>query len=244
MIGFLSLFPMVIFQPLTAYFTMFSTSSLVRLIPALSVSVSTILAPLNAQGATTVLDSLGGASDSGAFDFDSEEWRGPIFQAGPSSYNIQQLSFKLDNYTQDANFTLRLYALDGSNLPNTELASQSLAYTFGINTYNANQLGNIATIMIGSGQSYGLILSNPTSSIGIAALFDNDGSTNDYSFADGFGIAGDGYVESFTAGVSWSSVTQVTPSIALQVQEVPEPLTILGASMAISFGAFFKRRSA
>ncbi len=223
---------------------MFSAASLVRLIPALSLSLGTVLTTLNAQAATTVVDSLGMASTDGFFWFDDQEWRGPIFQAGPSLYNIQQVSFKLDNFTLDGNFTLRLYALDGSNLPTTELATQSLPYTLGINNYNASQLGNIATTLIGSGQSYGLILSNPTSLAGSVGLFDNDGDINAYNFNGGFGVAGDGYVESFTAGVNWNSVTQVTPSVSIQVQEVPEPLTLFGASAAVAMGAYFKRRSA
>ncbi len=187
-------------------------------------------APLaSAQPAPTpivVVDSLP-IDESTSYPIFGDDQRGPTFQTGTVPTRIVEAAFGFDTDVNPITATLGLYQLDGTtNLPTgAALASATInivgtAAVTDVITYDAAQLGAIATTTLQAGQKYALILSNAGN---IAGLTDDDNNDNAYTFAGGFGVAGSGHVESTNGGTSWQTQGG-TPAFRLTIVPFPDPV--------------------
>lgn len=167
--------------------------------------------------------------ESTSYPFAGTDQRGPTFQTGTVPTRIVEAAFGFDIDETPRTATLSLYQLDSTtNLPTgAALASTTInmvgsAAVTDVITYNASQLGAIATTTLPAGQKFALILSNASD---ISGLTDDDNNDNAYTFAAGFSAAGNGHVESTNSGTSWQPQGG-TPAFSLTVAPVVPGVSI------------------
>ncbi|TDS83674.1 IPTL-CTERM sorting domain-containing protein [Comamonas sp. JUb58] len=181
-----------------------------------------------------------------SYQFESPNQRGPTFQTGTIPTRIQEIAFGFD-LGDSVTATLSLYQLDnttnlptGSALASTPISMVGTSAATDVITYNATQLGAIATTTLQSGQKYALILSNASAFAGVT---NDDNTQNGYTFAGGFSVAGDGHAESTDNGATWHTQGG-TPAFRMTVvpfEDVvvppitaPTPVPGLGATGLVS----------
>ncbi len=191
--------------------------TLVRGMLALLLGVASLwAAPASAQ--TTVVDSI--ALNAGSWGVSGTTWLGSMFQTGPGSTNINEVSFSYFTVAPGT-VTLRLYNVDGTNFPaGAPVATAVVPSVAGVNTYNTAALGAIATATLAPSQKYALIVSQPSGGVDLAD--NNFGAANAYTFAGGFSAAGTGYAITNNAGASWGTQPG-TPAFQLKITAAVAP---------------------
>lgn len=184
------------------------------------------------QPPVVVMDSTGFDFYSG-YEVGASNWRGPAFTTGTVPTRITEITFGLASADPATTVTLSLFQLDDSSeLPTgAALATATLPIVTGNdsanlfpNTYTSAQLGGIPSITLQAGKKYALILSSPSGAF--AALSDNDGPGNAYTYGGGFSVAASGYVQTLDGGTVWVQNNSVTPAIKLTVVPVDDPIVV------------------
>lgn len=160
-------------------------------------------------------------------------WIGFRFQVGATAQRIHEWSAFFDVVLAPAavnngTVTLSLFAVDPlTGFPTgASLASQTLTWVNGVNTYAAADLGAIATTTLNANMPYALVAGGGTGG-------DINWYTRfvDYSFSDGFAPVGDGWMLVGTgSGTSW---TTQTGYVVTELKVAPAPAPV--AATAVPF---------
>lgn len=202
----------------------------VSIVLLLCAATSAPYAFAQSQPPVVVIDSTGFDFYS-AYTVSATEWRGPAFTTGTVPTRITEITIGLANTDPATSASLSLFQLDDSTeLPiGTPLATASLPIVNGnegtnlsANTYTTTQLGTIPSTTLLASKKYALILSSPSG--GYIGLSDNNGPGNAYSYAAGYSVAAQGYLQTVDSGSLWTQNNSVTPAIKLTVVPVDDPI--------------------
>lgn len=191
-----------------------------------------LLASAQSQNPIVVMDSTDSSYYYG-YRVSDTEWRGPAFTSGPVPTRITEIILGLvPPSATNPLATLRLFQLDdatalpsGSALATTSLTvvdNTNINTNLSPNTYTSAQLGPISTITLLPNRKYALILSSASN-----APFDlnDNGLDNSYTYAGGFSVAADGYLQTLNSGANWQPVSGTTPAFRLTVVPVVQAVT-------------------